>query len=71
MRGSGLDHYVGPARTLMCMLGALGKHCRSLVVFLLGAGLRRARLMTADDGSALLKLVFCAGVPARRECYLP
>src|SRR5262245_55476590 len=35
-----------------------------LLLFLLGVGLKQARLFTSDDGSSLLRLVFYVGAPA-------
>lgn len=35
-----------------------------LFIFLIGSGLKQAKMLTSDDGSTLLKLIFFAGVPA-------
>jgi len=46
------------------MLDATLKILPLLLIFLAGYGLKRAKFLTSEDGSSLLKLIFFAGVPA-------
>lgn len=48
----------------LTMLDATLKILPLLLIFLAGYGLKRAKFMTSDDGSTLLKLVFFVGAPA-------
>ena len=46
------------------MLDATLKILPLLLIFLAGYGLKKAKFLTSEDGSSLLKLIFFAGVPA-------
>jgi predicted permease len=46
------------------MLDATLKILPLLLVFAAGYGLKKAKFLTSNDGSSLLKLVFFAGTPA-------
>ncbi|MBL8159565.1 AEC family transporter [Candidatus Saccharibacteria bacterium] len=46
------------------MLSAVFQILPLILIFLVGYGLKRARFLSSDDGSTLLKLIFYAGLPA-------
>jgi hypothetical protein len=46
------------------MLDAVLKIAPLLIVFLVGYGVKKAKFLSSDDGSSLLKLVFYVGAPA-------